>query len=445
LRRPPPSRRRDEPEPSRPPVLDRQELNLEPPKLRELDAAIESELEAALAGFSADDLSAEPTKRERKDPAAPKGPQRGKVIAIHHADVFVEVPGGKSQGVLSLTQFPDEPPKIGDIVEFSVERYDPANGLLVLTRQGAAVAADWSSVHIGQIVEARVTGTNKGGLAVEVNGIRAFLPISQIDLYRVENVEQYVNQRLLCMVAEVYPEEKNLVLSRRALLEKEREEKAEKLWAELNEGQVRKGVVRGIKPFGAFVDLGGVDGLIPVSEMSWGRVNDPSEVLQVGQAVEVFVSRLDREHRKVGLSLRHLLASPWEKIAGNYPPRSLANGTVTRLAEFGAFVELEPGVEGLIHVSELAPQRVFNVGNVVKVGQQVEVMILSVDSEKQRIALSLKQAHMARQAAEQANEPAAAEPEPESEEPAKVRKPRTTPLRGGTGDGGPLFPNLKNG
>jgi small subunit ribosomal protein S1 len=426
-------------------VLDRQELNLEPPKLRELDAAIESELEAALAGFSANDFSAEPAKSERKDPAAPKGPQRGKVIAIHHADVFIEVPGGKSQGVLSLTQFPDEPPKIGDMVEFSVERYDPSNGLLVLTRQGAAVAADWSSVHIGQIVEARVTGTNKGGLAVEVNGIRAFLPISQIDLYRVENVEQYVNQRLLCMVAEVYPEEKNLVLSRRALLEKEREEKAEKLWAELNEGQVRKGVVRGIKPFGAFVDLGGVDGLIPVSEMSWGRVNDPSEVLQLGQAVEVFVSRLDREHRKVGLSLRHLLASPWEKITGNYPPRSLANGTVTRLAEFGAFVELEPGVEGLIHVSELAPQRVFNVGNVVKVGQQVEVMILSVDSEKQRIALSLKQAHMARQAAEQANEPAAPEAEPEAEEPAKVRKPRTSPLRGGIGDGGPLFPNLKNG
>ena len=156
--------------------------------------------------------------------------------------MFIEVPGGKSQGVLSLTQF-EEPPKVGDIVEFSVERYDPANGLLVLTRQGAAVAADWSSVHIGQIVEARVTGTNKGGLAVEVNGIRGFLPISQIDLYRVENVEQYVNQRLLCMVAEVYPEEKNLVLSRRALLEKEREEKAEKLWTELNEGQVRKGVV----------------------------------------------------------------------------------------------------------------------------------------------------------------------------------------------------------
>jgi small subunit ribosomal protein S1 len=270
------------------------------------------------------------------------------------------------------------------------------------------------------------------------------LPISQIDLYRVENAEQFVNQRLLCMVAEVHPEEKNLVVSRRALLEKEREEKSEKLWAELNEGQIRKGVVRGLKPFGAFVDLGGVDGLIPIGEISWGRVNDPSEVLQIGQAVEVFVARLDRERRKVGLSLRHLLASPWEKIAGTYPPRSLATGAVTRLAEFGAFVELEPGVEGLIHVSELAPQRVFNVGNVVKVGQTVEVMVLNVDPEKKRISLSLKQAHMARQAAEPKDEPAAAEPEPEAEVPTKVRKPRTTPLRGGIGDGEPLFPEVND-
>ena len=183
--------------------------------------------------------------------------------------------------------------------------------------------------------------------------------------------------------------------------------------------------------------------MIPVSEISWGRVNDPSDVLQVGQAVEVYVARLDRERRKVGLSLRHLLASPWEKIAGNYPPRSLAQGTVTRLAEFGAFVELEPGIEGLIHVSELAPQRVFNVGNVVKVGQQVEVMILNVDIEKKRIGLSLKQAHMARESAQPKEEPAA-EPEAETEEPVKPRKPRTTPLRGGIGGDEPLFPQLKS-
>lgn len=443
LRRPQLTPRRDEPLPGPPPALDRQDLAPEPPKLRELDAAIEAELQAALEGFSDTELTAEAADKDRKAAPSGKAQQRGAVIAIHHADVFVEIPGGKSQGVLSLTQFPDDPPKVGDVVEFTIDRYDPANGLLVLNRQGAAVAADWGSVHVGQVVEARVTGVNKGGLAVDVNGIRAFLPISQIDLYRVENAEAFVNQRLLCLVAEVQPEERNLVVSRRALLEQQRQEQSEKLWAELNEGQIRKGTVRGIKPFGAFVDLGGVDGLIPIGELSWGRINDPSEVVQLGQSVEVLVARLDRERRKVGLSLRHLLASPWEKIAGNYPPRSLVTGTVSRLADFGAFVELEPGVEGLIHVSELAPQRVFNVGNVVKVGQQVEVMVLSVDTEKKRIGLSLKQAHMARESAARAAEPAPAEPEVEDESPVKQRKPRTTPLRGGTGDGGPLFPNLK--
>lgn len=440
LRRPPADNDPKFDAPSAPPPPP---LQMEPPKLRDLDRAIEDELEAALAGFSADDLTVEPApKKDRPSPDAPKGPQRGTVISIHHADVFVEMPGRKSQGMMSLTQF-DEPPKVGDVVEFSIERYDPANGLLVLTRQGAAVAADWSSVHIGQIVEVRVTGTNKGGLSVDVNGIRGFLPISQLDLYRVENAEQFLNQRLMCMVAEVQKEEKNLVVSRRALLEREREEKSEKIWAEIAEGQIRKGTIRGLKPFGAFVDLGGVDGLIPIGELSWSRINDPSEVVQLGQSVEVMVAKLDRERRKVSLSLRHLLASPWEKIMGEYPPRSLAAGTVSRIADFGAFVELQPGVEGLIHVSELAPQRVFNVGNVVKVGQQIEVMVLSVDTEKKRIALSLKQANMAREAASKKDDPAPVEAEPEAEEPVKQRKPRTTPLRGGMGDGGPLFPNLK--
>src|SRR5262249_35196815 len=158
-------------------------------------------------------------------------------------------------------------PPPGTEVEVTIEGYDEANGLLLLTRKGAAVHADWSTVQIGMTVEARVTGTNKGGLAVDVNGIRGFMPISQIDLFRVEHPEEYVNQRLRCMVAEVNPEERNLVVSRRALLEREREEAREKLWAELAEGQVRQGVVRSVKDFGAFVDIGGVDGLVHVSEM----------------------------------------------------------------------------------------------------------------------------------------------------------------------------------
>src|SRR5262249_52800644 len=229
--------------------------------------------------------------------------------------------------------------------------------------------------------------TNKGGLQVDVNGIRGFLPISQIDLYRVENVEQFVNQRLLCMVVEVNPTERNLVVSRRALLEREREENRQKLWAELEEGQVREGIVRLVKPFGAFVDLGGVDGLIPVSEMSWKRVADPSEIVQPGHKVVVMVLRLDREANKVTLSLRQAISNPWDDVQLRFPEQSVASGTVTRIADFGAFVELEPGIEGLVHISELSGQRVRRVGEVVQVGQQVQVRVLAIDKSQKRMSL----------------------------------------------------------
>jgi small subunit ribosomal protein S1 len=275
------------------------------------------------------------------------------------------------------------------------------------------------------IVEARVTATNKGGLSVDVNNIRGFMPISQIDLYRVENAEQYVNQRLRCMVAEVNQAEKNLIVSRRALLEKEREENREKLWKELAEGQIREGIVRSVRDFGAFVDLGGVDGLIHVSEMSWSRIQDATLFLQPGQSVKVVVLKLDREARKVGLGLKQLTASPWEMADANYQASTVVKGKVTRLMEFGAFVELEPGIEGLIHISELAPQRVRRVNEIVQEGQEVQVMVLSVDKNQRRISLSLKAAL-----------PKAEELEEDEEEEAvdaKPPRPRTTPLRGGIG------------
>jgi small subunit ribosomal protein S1 len=427
------------PEPPRPATLT---APAEPPRLRDLDAEIEAELEAAMAGLDQNSLLGDQSKNKQRGPRRGDAGQRqtGKVMRIHQGDVFIEMPGGRAQGFLPTTQFFDGVPQIGDPVEFQIERYDPANGLFILTRLGQAVAADWSTVQIGQVVEVRVTDVNKGGLSVEVNGIRGFLPISQIDLYRVEQPEQFVNQRLLCMVAEVHPEEKNLVVSRRALLEREREEKSVQLWAEVKEGQIRKGTVRSVKPFGAFVDIGGIDGLVPVGEMDWKRVEDPATIVQVGQAVEVAVLRVDREARKLTLSLRQLMTSPWEQVSANYPPRFLAKGTVTRTEPFGAFVELEPGIEGLIHVSELAPQRVFNVRNVVKPGQEVEVMILGVDPEKKRISLSLKQAQ---QAKAPPPPPKAEEPVEEEEEtpPPKPRK-HNIPLRGGIGSGGPLFPGL---
>src|SRR5439155_25889368 len=215
----------------------------------------------------AKDIYGEPAQQQRPRPAgdAKPGALKGKVVSVHNADVFVDVPGGRSQGVLPLMQFPDGPPAPGTEVEVTIEGYDGANGLLLLSRKGAAVSADWSSIAEGMTVEARVTAANKGGLEVDVNGIRAFMPISQIELFRVENIESYINQRLLCLVTEVVPSERNLVVSRRALLEREREESREKLWTTLAEGQVREGIVRSVRDFGAFVDIGGADGLLHVS------------------------------------------------------------------------------------------------------------------------------------------------------------------------------------
>jgi small subunit ribosomal protein S1 len=396
------------------------------------DDEMERQLQEAMSGMSDKDLYGEPAQRGKSAPA--EGPKKGKVYRIHGQDVFIDLPGGRTQGVLPLLQFPDGPPALGTEVEVTIEGFDHANGVLLLTRKGAAVEADWSSVAAGMTVEARVTATNKGGLSVDVNGIRGFMPISQIDLYRVEDTEQFVNQRLLCMVTEVDPVERNLVLSRRALLEKQREELREKVWNELAEGQVRQGIVRSLKEFGAFVDLGGVDGLLHVSEMSWQRVQDVSTIVQPGQSIKVIVLKIDAERRKVSLGLKQLTASPWDSVTEKYHAGAIVSGKVTRLMDFGAFVELEPAIEGLIHVSELAPQRVYRVSDIVKVDQEVQVKVLTVDPGQRRISLSLKAALPKEPEVE------TPEPEPEPEVSSKPPRPRTTPLRGGTSSGGgPMF------
>ena len=419
-----------------PPVLDPQEFGTGP-KLRELDALIEKELEEAFASTSTQQLFGEPDSGVRRSAPRPSGPQKGKVISIHGNDVFIDMPGGRAQGVIPLTQFGDQPPKVGDIVEYEFDSYDSANGLAILKKRGAAVTVDWSSVARGQIVEARVTGTNKGGLSVEVNGIRGFLPISQIDIYRVENPEAYLNQRLLCYVTEVDPETKNLVVSRRALLEQEREKEAERFWSELAEGQVRTGTVRSIKPFGVFVNLGAADGMIPMSELSWGRVEKAEDIVSLGQQVQVKITRVDPAARKISLSLKQLAASPWDTIDQRFKPGMRVTGSITRIADFGAFVELEPGIEGLIHISELSSTRVRRVRDVVQENQSVEVLIVSIDPATRRIALSLRaaqeearRAEDARlQAEQQARETAEAEAHPEAK-PEKPRK-RNYELRGG--------------
>jgi small subunit ribosomal protein S1 len=410
------------------------------PRLKDLDAEIEGELEAALGNMSEKDLYAADTSRKvRQQAAGASRRQEGTVVTVHGRDVFVDVPGGRSQGVLPLEQFPDGAPAAGTKVEVSIEGYDSANGLLLLSRKGAAVHADWSTLAEGMVVEARVLEVNKGGVTVDVNGIRGFMPISQIDLYRVEDAAQFVNQRLLCIITDADPTEKNLVVSRRALLEKEREEQREKVWAELAEGQVRTAIVRNIREFGAFVDLGGVDALLPISEMSWRRVEDPNTIVQTGQSIKVAILRIDQEKRKVSVTLKQLEVSPWESIQEKYPPGQIVPGTVTRVADFGAFVELEPGMEGLIHISELARNKVWRVKDVVQEGQAVQVKVLSVDPQQRRISLSLRQVVPIEEA-----KPAEDDAGDEPVEEVKPRVPNPN-LRGGVGSRpGSAFPETKD-
>ena len=323
-------------------------------------------------------------------------------------------------------------------MEVKIEGFDGANGVMLLSRKGSAVSnANWNTVAVGMTVEARVTGVNKGGLEVDVHGIRGFMPISQIEMFRINELEPYLNQKLICMVAEVDVASQNLVVSRRDILEKEKAEAKEKLWAELKEGQVREGIVRSVMPFGAFVDLGGVDGLLHISEMSWSRQIDATKLFQSGQKVKVVVLKIDPETRKVGLGFKQLEENPWDVFSRDNRPGAIVTGKVTKLAEFGAFIELSPGIEGLVHLSELSTVRVRRAQDVVKVGQEVQVKIQSMDPETKRISLSIKALTAPEASATEPEEPEPVVPS----KPVRPAPPRNFSMRGGIGDAGkkPLF------
>ena len=361
-----------------------------PPNIRDqLSPDLEAEYQAALGDMSLEALIEEAAAGEVAEELAPESRVTARVSKVHREDVFIEL-GGRNQGVVPLRQF-DVPPTEGDEIELLVVRFDAEEGLYELTRPTAAVeVGNWDEVSEGQIIEVTVTGSNKGGLECQIAGIRGFIPMGQVSIYRVENPEELVGQRLACVVTEANRDRRNLVLSHRAVIERERNELREKLLAELAPGQIREGIVRSLKDFGEFVDLGGVDGLVHISQLSWDRVKHPSEVLEIGQKVKVRIEKFDKDTGKVGLSYREVGANPWQNVAAKYPVGGRATGTVSRLMDFGAFVKLEPGVEGLIHISELAHGRVFRAGDVVSEGQEVEVKILSVDPENQRMSLSLK-------------------------------------------------------
>jgi small subunit ribosomal protein S1 len=396
------------------------------PNRRQRSEELEAEVAAALGDLSLDEIVARDLKTDasRLDNGSR---HRAQVVDTHGDDVFFAL-GGKNQGVTSVRNF-TEPPSVGDMVDVMVTGYSSEDNIYLLSVPGGAVVSgDWSDISEGSLVEARITGANTGGLECQVSSLRGFIPVSQISLYRVENTGEYVGQKLLCVVTEANERRGNLVLSRRAVLEREKEQSKQALLAELQPGQMREGTIRKLHDFGAFVDLGGVDGLIHISQLAWDRVKHPSEVVQEGQKVRVRVERIDEATGKISLSLKNPEEHPWANIEQRFPVGSTVKGPVSRIAQFGAFVRLAAGVEGLIHISELAHHKVFKVENVVKEGQEVECKVLEVDPEAQRMSLSLKAA-----IAKPQKEGDAAQ---EKEEPEEPRRELAVPKRGGPLKGG---------
>ena len=324
--------------------------------------------------------------------AAGSRDRRGRVIAIRDRSIFVDL-GGKSQGVVPLEQFMEhqEEPVIGQEYDFTFTGYDNREGLVMLSRRGAVNHGSWDELHEGDVVEGMVTGSNKGGLEVTINNIRAFMPAGQVDIRFNSDLNALVGQKIKCQVIEVDRSERKLVVSRREILEQQAAVDREKTWSELATGQIREGVISSVQAYGAFVDIGGVDGLLHVSAMSHTRVADPTKVVKPGDRVQVMVLAVDKEKKRVSLGLKQLQKDPWSSAVEDFPVGMVTAATITKLMDFGAFAELAAGVEGLIHISELATHRVSHAGQVVKPGDKIQVKILAVDLEKKRISLSAAQ------------------------------------------------------
>jgi len=404
-----------------------------PPSARDqLTPDLQAELDDALGDMSLDDLiSSGGEELSKQEMLEEESRQKGRVVALRADNVFIEL-GSREQGVASLKQFSEEP-ETGTELEVIVLRFNKDDGLYELGIPNAAAnVSDWSDLHEGMLVDTRITGHNTGGLECEVNHIRGFIPVSQISLFRVEDLAQFVDEKFTCLVTEANPQRGNLVLSRRAVLEREKEEARAKLMESLEIGQIHDGVVRKIMDFGAFVDIGGVDGLLHISQLAWHRVEHPSEILQEGQAVKVKVEKIDKATGKIGFGYRDMLSNPWDDAESKYPVNSVVKGTVKKLMEFGAFVEVEPGVEGLVHVSELSHKRLWRVSDAVHEGDEVDVLVQSVDSNAQRMSLSMK-ATLPEPVTEKKTEDSEIADLP-AETKKKSSKP-SKPLKGGVGGG----------
>lgn len=325
----------------------------------------------------------------------------GTVVKLEHDEVLVDI-GFKSEGVIPSRELsirkdidPSEVVNLGDHIEALVLQKEDKDGRLILSKKRAEYERAWNRVEekfkAGEIVTGEVIEVVKGGLILDI-GLRGFLPASLVDLRRVKDLDMYLNTEIEARVIEMDRNRNNVVLSRRVLLEEGRKAERTEILSKLSKGMRLKGTVSSIVDFGAFVDLGGIDGLVHISELSWNHVNHPSEVVKVGDEVEVEVLDVDLQRERISLGLKQTTDDPWVELVDNYPVGTIVDGTVTKIVPFGAFVELGNSIEGLVHISEMASKHIDSPAQVVKQGQDVKVKVMEINPDRRRISLSMKAA-----------------------------------------------------
>ena len=360
------------------------------------DSDWESELDAAMGDTSSGAMSVATVDLNENSIV------EGRIIRVDDEFVLVDV-GYKSEGQIPRSEWDEteEPPQIGQELKVLIEEVDEstdieARGLIALSKRKAKKIEEWNrvmdSVKEGDVVTGIVTRKIKGGLLVDISGVNVFLPASQVDIRRPADIGDYLGRTIQCLVLKIDESRRNIVVSRRALIEQERAEKKKQLLETLEVGQQRVGVVKNIAEFGAFVDLGGIDGLLHITDMSWGRIGHPSEMVAIDQEIEVQILHIDREREKIALGLKQKTASPWDHVEEKYPVNSVHKGTVVNVMSYGAFVKLEEGIEGLVHISEMSwTKRVSHPNELVHIDDEVQVVVLKIDKEKHEISLGMKQ------------------------------------------------------
>jgi len=320
----------------------------------------------------------------------------GTIVRVDNEEVVVDI-GFKSEGVVQRDEWDDtdELPQVGQKIEVLLEEFEDSIGLIVLSKRKADRVREWEKIiathNEGDVVKGQVIRKIKGGLLINI-GVNVFLPASQVDIRRPNDIAEYIGKEIECMILKIDEARRNIVVSRRRLIEEEREKMKKTLLSNLEIGQLRKGTVKNIADFGAFVDLGGIDGLLHITDMSWGRISHPTEMVKIDDEVEVMVLNIDYDKEKIALGLKQKSASPWANIGTKYPVGSRINGEVVNVLSYGAFVKLEDGIEGLVHISEMSwTRRVNHPSELVAIGDKVEVMVLGINEDKQEISLGMKQ------------------------------------------------------